>query len=59
MVEFDFGIENPNAIPEGLTSDNGVHEKVRRLPVAIDQLNQFFQPKGSIVHTCDGACDPE
>jgi len=59
MVEFDFGIENPNAIPEGLTSDNGVHEKVRRLSVAIDQLNQFFQPKGSIVHTCDGACDPE
>ena len=59
MVEFDFGIEDPNAIPEGFTFDNGVHNKVRRLPSAIEQLNLFFQPQGPIVHTCEGPCDPE
>ena len=59
MVEFDFGIEEPNAIPEGFVEDNGVHGEVRRLPAAIQQLDQFFQPNGTIVHTCDGPCDPE
>ena len=59
MVEFDFDIEEPNKIPVGFAVDNGVHGKVRRLPAAVQQLNQFFQPEGPIVHTCDGACDPE
>jgi hypothetical protein len=60
IVEFDFGVDplpGIEAIPP--TSDNEVHEGVRRLEVAKEQLDRFLQPGGSIEHTCDGVCDPE
>jgi hypothetical protein len=60
IVEFDFGIDPLPGI-EALPApeDNEVHEGVRRLPAAKDQLDRFLRPGGMVEHTCDGACDPE
>ncbi|MEQ9325652.1 MAG: hypothetical protein RIF41_41185, partial [Polyangiaceae bacterium] len=60
IVEFDFGIDplpGEEAVPS--TEDNGVHEGVRRLEAAKEQLDLFLSPNGQIEMTCDGACDPE
>lgn len=60
IVEFDFGIDplpGEEAVPS--TEDNGVHEGVRRLEAAKEQLSRFFMPDGMIEQTCDGVCDPE
>jgi len=60
LTEFDFGINPlPGDVAMPPAQDNPVHEGVRRLGASKAQLDQFFQPNGSIVNTCDGACDPE
>jgi hypothetical protein len=59
LVEFDFGVPTPDALPTPGDEGNGVHEGVRRLKAAIQQADAFFQPSGAIAHTCSGACDPE
>jgi hypothetical protein len=60
IVEFDFGIDPlPGVEAKPPSEDNEVHEAVRRLQAAKDQLDGFLRPDGQIVHTCDGPCDPE
>ena len=60
MVEYEFGLpeapkENvPNAGPDG----EDPHDKVRILPEAIDQQEEFFRT-GTIKAFCKGACDPQ
>jgi hypothetical protein len=60
LVEFDFGVDPLPGVqaipPEG---DNEVHEGVRRLEAAKEQLDRFFRPGAEVEHTCDGVCDPE
>jgi len=56
LVLFDFDEEMPE--PRTL-KQNDVHEAVRRLPAAIEQINRYFRPDGLIEVTCDGQCDPE
>lgn len=60
IAEFDFGIEPEpgyQAIPP--VANNPVHEGVRRLPAAREQLSRFLRPGGKVEATCDGVCDPE
>lgn len=38
------------------TSDNGVHEAVRRLTAAQDQIDAFLRPDGRIENFCGGPC---
>jgi hypothetical protein len=62
LVEFDFGI-NPwpdaEARPPPLDPSNKVHESVRRLPAAKEQIDRFFRPGGKIESICEGPCDPD
>lgn len=60
IAEFDFDIDpepGVQAIPP--VASNPVHEAVRRLPAAREQLSRFLKPGGKIEPTCDGVCDPE
>jgi hypothetical protein len=60
IVEFDFGVDllpGMTATPPG--EDNEAHEGVRRTTAGMDQIDAFFCPGGSIIHTCEGVCDPE
>jgi hypothetical protein len=43
-----------NALPK----QNGAHSGIQRLPKLWAQLDHFFT-SGEVIHTCDGACDPE
>lgn len=60
LVELDFGISpwpDRRALPAD--QDNPVHESVRRLDAAKEQIDRFFRPGGMVEATCDGTCDPE
>lgn len=61
LVEFDFHVPEPIpgtvAIPP--EEGNEVHEGVRRLDAAIQQIDAFLRPGGLIQNFCDGPCDPE
>lgn len=35
------------------------HNGVRTLPAALLQLDAFLRPDGEVIHSCDGACDPD
>ena len=60
LVEYSFGL--PDAPKENIPNIGGdnddPHDKVRVLPAAIDQENEFFRT-GTIKAFCSGACDPE
>jgi pimeloyl-ACP methyl ester carboxylesterase len=50
-----------SAVPEPLTNtaptvDNGVHEAVRLLDAAQQQINAFLQPNGTVQDFCGGPC---
>jgi hypothetical protein len=36
-----------------------VHEGIRRLDAAQEQIDLFLRPDGRVMATCDGACDPD
>jgi hypothetical protein len=58
--EFDFHVDPQpgiQAIPP--INDNQVHEGVRALEAAREQISRFLKPGGLIEQTCDGVCDPE
>jgi hypothetical protein len=60
LVEFDFGISPwPDRVAMPATEGNDVHEDVRRLTAAKEQIQRFFSPNGQVEATCDGVCDPE
>ncbi|MBI3183399.1 MAG: hypothetical protein HYZ28_14775 [Myxococcales bacterium] len=57
---YDFG-KDVAAIYRDATpapSDNEVHEGLRRLEPALEQMDRFFR-EGRIVHACSGLCDPD
>jgi hypothetical protein len=60
MVEFSFGL--PPAPSENVPNTGGdnddPHDKIRSLPEAIDQSNEFFRT-GTIKAFCAGPCDPQ
>ena len=59
MTVFDFGIDPLPTRAEIPAVDNGVHNAIRLLPAANDQIDAFLRPGGLIESTCDGVCDPE
>ncbi len=60
LTIFDFGADRSfMRTPKAALAKNEVHEGVRRLPVAIDQLDAFLRAGGTLGHPCDGACDPD
>ena len=61
VVEFDFGLPEPlpGTYAEPPAETNEVHEGLRRLDAAQEQIDQFLRPDGIIENFCDGACDPE
>lgn len=60
LVEYSFGL--PDAPKENIPNSGGdtddPHDKVRSLPSAIDQEDEFFRT-GTIKAFCQGKCDPE
>jgi hypothetical protein len=56
-VEFDYGVEEPYEA-EPCPEETDTHEKPRREANGQAQIERFFED-GTIVHTCDGPCDPE
>jgi len=59
LTVFDFGIDtsgsaNPSPLPQ-----NAVHDDLRIAPAALRQMDEFLRPGGTILHPCDGPCDPE
>lgn len=61
LVEFDFGIADPlpGTYAEPAAMMNEVHDGVRQLDAAIEQIDRFLRPDGRVEATCDGVCDPE
>ena len=60
LAEFDFHVSpEPGVLAIPPAGDNPVHEGVRRLAAAREQLSRFLKPGGAIEPTCDGVCDPE
>lgn len=60
MALYDFGVDlsvYDEATPR--LPANQVHDGLRGLDVAIEQMGAFFTPAGTIVQPCDGPCDPE
>lgn len=59
LVVFD--IPGVPVLPLGTRNpmgDNDAHEGVRRSEAAIEQIDLFLRPDGTVVQTCDGVCDP-
>ena len=60
MVEYSFGLpDSPktNIPPTGPGSDDP-HDKLRSLPFAQDQVDEFFRG-GTVAQFCKSACQPE
>jgi hypothetical protein len=55
-VPYDVGGVAPPLTNTPPTVENGVHEAVRRLTAAQDQIDAFLRPDGQVVNFCDGAC---
>ncbi|AKF06279.1 hypothetical protein [Sandaracinus amylolyticus] len=59
MVVFD--IPEVPVLPLGTRNpggDNPAHSGVRESPAAVEQIDLFLRPDGTVVQTCDGVCDP-
>lgn len=59
LTLYDFGVDESFtglAVPPD--HGNIVHDGIRQLDAAIEQMAELFE-RGRLVHTCDGACDPE
>ncbi len=60
LTIFDFGVDRAFMMRhEAPPASNPVHNGVRELDAALDQLRRFLAPGGAITHPCDGPCDPE
>jgi hypothetical protein len=55
-VPYDVGGAAPPLTNTPPTSDNGVHEAVRRLTAAQDQIDAFLRTDGQVVNFCGGPC---
>lgn len=56
LLEFDFGVEPSTEAADFPSSDNPVHEAVRRTPESVQHVDAFLRPEGVITHPCDGVC---
>ncbi|UJR81098.1 hypothetical protein [Sandaracinus amylolyticus] len=59
MVVYD--IPEVPVLPLGTRNpggDNPAHSGVRESPAAVEQIDLFLRPDGTVVQTCDGVCDP-
>jgi len=61
VIEFDFqlDLDPPPGYYAESSKANEVHDGLRVLPAALDQLDRFLRPGGLVEQTCDGVCDPE
>jgi hypothetical protein len=60
FVEVAFpGEPQPSPLSEIPEVDNAVHDRVRRNPPSMQQVDAFLRPGGRIEHFCDGGCDPD
>ena len=57
-VEYDLGLPPLPPGTQAPTTDDGVHEGVRRDPRAQAQIVSFLHTEGQVVDTCGGACAP-
>jgi hypothetical protein len=55
-VPYDVGGVAPPLTNTPPTVENGVHEAVRRLTAAQDQIDAFLRPDGRVENFCGGAC---
>lgn len=59
LAVYDFGVDPSVYLDPTPPDSNPVHEGVRLLPTAEDQMAAFFQGTAStITQPCDGVCDP-
>ena len=59
LTLFDFGIDTRAYATPSPLGENEVHEGVRVNAAALRQMDEFLRPGGTIIHPCDGPCDPE
>ncbi len=59
LTIFDFGIDTKGYADPLPLPQNEVHEGVRINAAALREMAEFLRPAGTIVHPCDGPCDPE
>jgi len=60
ICEFDFGVDpQPGYYAVPPAEQTEVHEGIRRLAAAHEQISRFLKSGGLIEQTCDGVCDPE
>jgi hypothetical protein len=57
---YDFGVDTTfKALAKPPDHENEVHDGVRALAAAQDQMDAFFREDGHVENACDGPCDPE
>lgn len=56
IVEFDYGVVEPVGC-EASPHETDTHEGPRREEAGQEQIRAFLED-GQVIHTCDGACDP-
>ena len=59
LTMFDFGIDTKGSADPSPLAQNEVHEGLRIKAAALRQMDEFLRPGGTIIHPCDGPCDPE
>jgi hypothetical protein len=56
MTIFDFGVQADDLAEVNLSTDNPVHEGVRRAQGSRDQVDLFFHPGAPVTQACGGPC---
>ena len=59
LTVFDFGIDTAGYADPTPLPQNEVHEALRINGAALRQMDAFLRPGGTVLHPCDGPCDPE
>jgi hypothetical protein len=56
---FHYGVDDAfRQIARPAMANNEVHNSIRHQVEALNQMDAFMRPGGSVIHPCDGACDP-
>ena len=58
LTVFDFGVDTKGSADPSPLPQNEVHDGLRLEPAALRQMDEFLRPGGTIIHPCDGPCDP-
>ena len=59
LTLFDFHVDTSGYAEGKPISPNEVHGGVRTNVAALRQIEAFMKPGGTIIHACEGPCDPE